>query len=74
MGALAIADLILGLMGKLNVGVEEGLRFYRAVKQKNNDLPERTDMEVIEIMRAGFQGNVDDIKASLDALHSTDEG
>jgi hypothetical protein len=68
MGALAIADLILGLMGKINLGAEEGLRFYRAVKQQNPDMPDRTDAEIIEQMTQNFRNNREAAQAALDAL------
>jgi hypothetical protein len=68
MGALAIADLVLGLMGKINLGAEEGLRFWRAVKQKNPDLPDRTDAEVIDVMTNQFKQNRMSAQATLDAL------
>lgn len=68
MGALAIADLILGLMGKINLGAAEGLRFWRAVKQQNPDLPDRTDEEVIDMMTSQFTANKEAALASLAAL------
>lgn len=68
MGALAIADLVLGLMGKINLGAEEGLRFWRAVKTNNPDLPDRTDAEVIDVMTNQFTSNKEAALASLAAL------
>jgi hypothetical protein len=68
MGILAIADMVLALMGKINIGAEEGLRFYRAVRQENPDLPERTDAEVIDVMTNQFTSNKESAQDSLDAL------
>jgi hypothetical protein len=73
MGALAIADLVLGLFGKFNLGAEEALRFWRAVKQKNPDFPDRTDAEVIDIMTNQFKSNREAAQAALDALNAKDD-
>lgn len=70
MGILAIADMVLALMGKINIGAEEGLRFWNAVRQENPDLPDRTDAEVIDVMTNQFRSNRDSAQASLDGLES----
>ena len=70
MGALAIADLVLKLMGKINLGLEEGRRFYDAVRVNNPDMPERTDAEVIETMKAKFTSNKQIAEAARAALRN----
>lgn len=69
MGILAALDLGLKIIERLQLGTEAGLRFYQAVKAKHpNDVPDKTDAEVIEMMKGGFQSNIDDINSTLDAL------
>lgn len=69
MGVIALIDLGLKIMDKLNLGAEKAIEFYNNVKALHpNDVPELTDAQIIERMKSAFQANADDIKASLEAL------
>lgn len=68
MTIIAVADIILGLLGKIGKGVEEGRRIYDALRNSEPDLPELTDAQIIERMRGRFQSNIADIDATLAAL------
>jgi hypothetical protein len=73
MGILAMLDLGLKVIDRLGLGTEKVIGFYNGVKQLHpNDVPEKTDAEIIAQAKGVFEGNISDIEASLAALRSTE--
>jgi hypothetical protein len=73
MQVLAALELGLKIIEKLQLGAEEGLRFYNAVRNAHpQDVPEMTDAEVIAKMKGQFTANINDIDATLAALRATE--
>lgn len=73
MGILAMIDIGLKVIDRLGLGAEKAIAFYNNVRALHpNDVPEKTDAEIIAQAKDAFEGNVDDIQASLAALRSTE--
>lgn len=69
MQILALLDIGLKVIEKLQLGADAGLAFYRSVKAAHPaDVPDKTDAEVIAQMKGAFEANVADIDATLAAL------
>lgn len=72
MSILAMLDLGLKIIEKLNLGAEAGIKFYQAVKTANpQDVPDKTDAEIITQMKEAFTANAEDIERTLAALRQT---
>lgn len=69
MGILALIDVGLKVIEKLNLGTAKAVEFYNNVRQLHpDDVPELTDAEIIARAKAAFEGNLDDLRATLAAL------
>lgn len=72
MGILAMIDLGLKIIDKLNLGADKAIEFYNNVKALHpNDVPELTDAEIIARAKGAFEGNLDDLTTTLAALRES---